>query len=47
MDYGDRVKVGQILAELDKVQLEAALRAAQANLQAAREYESQQIKNAG
>ncbi|HWT88956.1 MAG TPA: efflux RND transporter periplasmic adaptor subunit [Candidatus Angelobacter sp.] len=35
VDYGDRVKVGQILAELDKVQLEAALRAAQANLQAA------------
>src|SRR5207244_12057395 len=35
VDYGDRVKAGQILAELDKVQLEAALRAAQANLQAA------------
>src|SRR3989441_3558430 len=34
VDYGDRVKSGQILAELDKVQLEAALRAAQANLQA-------------
>jgi HlyD family secretion protein len=35
VDYGDRVKTGQILAELDKVQLEAAERAAQANLQAA------------
>src|SRR5438477_12905822 len=35
VDYGDRVKAGQILAELDKVQLEAALRAAQANLAAA------------
>jgi len=35
VDYGDRVKTGQILAELDKVQLEAAERAAHANLQAA------------
>src|ERR1700724_1971762 len=35
VDYGDRVKTGQILAELDKVQLEAAQRAARANLQAA------------
>src|ERR1700720_716959 len=35
VDYGDRVRVGQILAELDKVQLEAAQRAAKANLQAA------------
>src|SRR2546426_7930428 len=35
VDYGERVKQGQLLAELDKVQLEAALRAAQANLQAA------------
>jgi HlyD family secretion protein len=35
VDYGDRVKTGQILAELDKVQLEAAQRAAKANLQAA------------
>jgi HlyD family secretion protein len=35
VDYGDRVKVGQILVELDKVQLEAAERAATANLQAA------------
>ncbi len=36
VDYGDRVKSGQILAELDKIQLEAALRAAEANLQAAK-----------
>src|SRR5258707_8194274 len=35
MDYGDRVKQGQVLAELDKVQLEAAVRAFSANLQAA------------
>src|SRR5271154_7270963 len=35
VDYGDRVKVGQILLELDKIQLEAAERAATANLQAA------------
>ena len=35
VDYGDRVKSGQMLAELDKVQLEAAQRAAKANLQAA------------
>src|SRR5438445_3692213 len=35
VDYGDRVKPGQILAELDKVQLEAAVRAYSANLQAA------------
>src|SRR6202162_616538 len=35
VDYGDRVKTGQILAELDKIQLEAAQRAAKANLQAA------------
>jgi HlyD family secretion protein len=35
VDYGDRVKAGQILAELDKVQLEAAVRAARANLEAA------------
>ena len=27
VDYGDRVKTGQVLAELDKVQLEAAQRA--------------------
>ncbi|MGA2813540.1 MAG: efflux RND transporter periplasmic adaptor subunit [Candidatus Acidiferrum sp.] len=35
VDYGDRVKVGQVLVELDRVQLEAAERAAKANLQAA------------
>ncbi|HJZ63061.1 MAG TPA: biotin/lipoyl-binding protein, partial [Candidatus Acidoferrum sp.] len=35
VDYGDRVKAGQVLAELDKVQLEAALRASKANLEAA------------
>jgi HlyD family secretion protein len=35
VDYGDNVKQGQILAELDKVQLEAAERASRANLQAA------------
>jgi HlyD family secretion protein len=34
-DYGDKVKQGQVLAELDKVQLEAAERAFRANLQAA------------
>ncbi len=35
VDYGDHVKTGQLLAELDKIQLEASLRAAQANYQAA------------
>ena len=35
VDYGDRVKTGQVLAELDKVQLEANVREAQANLQVA------------
>jgi HlyD family secretion protein len=35
VDYGDRVKSGQVLAELDKVQLEAAVRAATANMEAA------------
>jgi HlyD family secretion protein len=35
VDYGDRVKAGQVLVELDKVQLEAAVREASANLQAA------------
>jgi len=35
VDYGDRVKQGQLLAELDKIQLEAAERAYHANLQAA------------
>ena len=35
VDYGDRVKQGRLLAELDKVQLEAAERASHASLQAA------------
>jgi HlyD family secretion protein len=35
VDYGDRVKQGDILAELDKVQLEASVRASEANYQAA------------
>lgn len=35
VDYGERVKAGQLLAELDKVQLEARVRESQANLQAA------------
>jgi HlyD family secretion protein len=35
VDYGDSVKTGQVLAELDKIQLEAAERASKANLQAA------------
>jgi HlyD family secretion protein len=35
VDIGDRVKVGQVLAELDKATLVAQLREAQANLQAA------------
>ena len=35
VDYGDHVKQGEILAELDKVQLEASVRASEANYQAA------------
>jgi len=35
VDYGERVKEGQVLAELDKEQLEAAVREARANLLAA------------
>jgi HlyD family secretion protein len=35
MDYGDRVKEGQVLAELDREQLEARVREARANLLAA------------
>jgi len=35
VDYGDRVKAGQILVELDKEQLQANVREAQATLQAA------------
>jgi HlyD family secretion protein len=34
-DYGDHVKQGQVLVELDKEQLRAQVRAAQANLEAA------------
>ncbi len=34
-DYGDRVKAGQVLAQLDKVQLDADVRAWRANLDAA------------
>jgi HlyD family secretion protein len=34
VDYGDRVKQGQVLAELDKIQLEAIMREACANMQA-------------
>jgi HlyD family secretion protein len=35
VDYDDKVTQGQVLAELDKVQLEAVVREAQANFQAA------------
>jgi HlyD family secretion protein len=35
VDYGDRVRAGQVLAELDKVQLAAIVRGASANLEAA------------
>ncbi len=35
VDYGERVKEGQVLAELDREQLEAAVREARANLLAA------------
>jgi HlyD family secretion protein len=35
VDYGDRVKQGQVLAELDKIQLEAIKRESEANMQAA------------
>ncbi len=35
VDYGDRVKAGQVLAELDREQLEASVREARANLLAA------------
>ena len=35
VEFDDRVKAGQVLCDLDKVQLEAAVRAAQANFQAA------------
>src|SRR5207237_5554066 len=35
VDYGDHVKAGQILAELDKIQLEAVVRESRASLEAA------------
>jgi HlyD family secretion protein len=35
VDYGDRIKEGQVLAELDREQLEAAVRESRANLLAA------------
>src|SRR5215510_15783509 len=34
VDYDEHVKAGQVLAELDKIQLEAAVHEADANLQA-------------
>ncbi len=39
VDYGDVVKQGQVLAELDKEELQARLRESQANLQAAQASE--------
>lgn len=39
VDYGDTVRQGQVLADLDKEQLEAQLREAKANLQAAQAAE--------
>ena len=48
VDYGDTVKKGQILAELDKEQLEAAVREARANLLAARAaYERNEVQAKG
>jgi len=35
VDYGDRIKQGQVLVDLDKEELQARLREARANLQAA------------
>lgn len=46
--YGDRVKEGQVLAELDREQLEAAVREARANLLAAQaSYERNRIEAEG
>lgn len=36
VDYGDRVKAGQVLVELDKEQLQASVRESRANLEAAK-----------
>jgi HlyD family secretion protein len=48
VDYGDTVKKGQILAELDKEQLQAAVREARANLLAAQAaYERNKVEAAG
>ena len=48
VDYGDRVKEGQMLAELDREQLEAAVREARANLLAAQaSYERNRIEAEG
>ena len=48
VDYGDRVKEGQVLAELDREQLEAAVREARANLLAAQaSYERNRIEAEG
>jgi HlyD family secretion protein len=48
VDYGDRVEEGQVLAELDREQLEAAVREARANLIAAQaSYERNRIEAEG
>ncbi|PYQ16595.1 MAG: efflux RND transporter periplasmic adaptor subunit, partial [Acidobacteria bacterium] len=48
VDYGDRVKAGQVLAELDREQLEASVREARANLLAAEAaYERNRIEAEG
>ncbi len=48
VDYGDQVKTGQLLAALDREQLEASVREAQANLLAAQAaWERNKIEAAG
>jgi HlyD family secretion protein len=48
VDYGDRVKEGQVLAELDREQLEASVREARATLLAAQaSYERNRIEAEG
>jgi HlyD family secretion protein len=48
VDYGDRVKEGQVLAELDREQLEASVREGRANLLAAQaSYERNRIEAEG